>query len=86
MIYAFAATHIQGGDEGALDAIDGSKLEEYHICTVIGWEGVYFYQCRESGKTEVYPNIIEPVTNPGNKRWHLINYLENEVGSTTTTT
>lgn len=66
------ASSLTGGGEGALDAIDGSNVSDGDRAIVIS-DLVYFYVLdAASGIIESPPNVISPDTNPGNKRWILV--------------
>ncbi len=83
--YFYGATHLVGGDEGALDAIDGTNLQDEDAAICIGYDGVYFYRLEDgSGASESAPETIAPDTNAGTKRWIRVHTLENQ--NTTTTT
>jgi len=66
------ASSLTGGGEGALDAIDGSNVSDGDRAIVIA-DLVYLYVLdADSGLTESSPDVIEPDTNAGDKRWILI--------------
>jgi len=64
---------INGGTTGAMDAINGNKLNDGDSCTVKTSTAAYFYHLNAtSGAAESAPNIISPDSNPGTKRWLLL--------------
>ena len=64
---------LTGGGDGALDSVDGGALTDGDRALVITTSNVYFYILDDdSGATESSPNIIAPDTNPGDKRWLLL--------------
>ena len=67
----FAAIELIGGGIGALDAIDGTNLSDGDAATVQIDGIVYFYHLNLLGAAESSPNVIEPDTNAGSKRWVL---------------
>ena len=63
------ASSLIGGEEGALDAIDGSELSDGDRAVVIA-DRVYFYILNgDSYAPETPPYIISPDSNAGDKRW-----------------
>lgn len=69
----YAAAVLIGGGESALDAIDGSILNEGDLATVITSDGSYNYILdATSGLAESSPHVIAPDTNPSTKRWILV--------------
>ena len=70
------ATSLTGGGFGALDKIDGDNLqdEDVAIVTTPGVTGVvYHYTLKaDSGAAESSPDVIAPDSNPGTKRWILV--------------
>lgn len=73
--YVYAATSLTGGGSGALDAINGDLLSDGDSSIVFDHINliVYVYTLDEfSGLPESSPDIIAPDTNPGTKRWILI--------------
>lgn len=71
------ATGLLGGGDN-LDGIDGDSLTAGDGAIVILDAGsnvpwVYIYRLHESGDAESSPSIVSPDSNPGNKRWHLVN-------------
>ncbi len=65
-----------GGATGALDAIDGSILADGDGAVVITATDMYGYTLdAASGASEDSPNVIAPDTNPGTKRWILLNMV-----------
>lgn len=68
----FTAT--DGGVAGALDSVDGNLLTDLDAAVVVTATKVYFYSLDDnSGVGEAIPDIIAPDTNPGTKRWILLN-------------
>lgn len=66
----FAAISLTGGGTGALDAIDGTLLVDGDAAIVQTDTTVYFYHLdATSGAAESSPDVIEPDTNGGDKRW-----------------
>lgn len=70
----FAAMGLTGGITNRdLDSIDGAILEDGYTATVIKDSGVYWYHLNAtSGAAANSPFRIAPVTNAGDKRWHLV--------------
>lgn len=68
-----AAIALTGGGIGALDRRDGDILnDEDAALVIIPAGGVYMYTLdATSGAAESVPDVIEPDTNPGTKRWIL---------------
>lgn len=67
------AKSLVGGGFGALDAIDGADLVDDDGAVVITDILVYYYHLNAtSGEEESPPEIIAPDTNPGDKRWILV--------------
>jgi len=65
------ASSLIGGEEGALDAINGSELSDGDRAVVIA-DRVYFYILDGySGLAESSPDTIAPDLNAGDKRWIL---------------
>jgi len=63
-----------GGTAGALDALDGAALAagDFALTTDATLALFYFHKLNpSSGVAESSPNVIEPDTNAGNKRWEL---------------
>jgi hypothetical protein len=68
----YPASDLIGGGIGALDAIDGSDLNEGDRAIVITSDSVYFYTLNStSGASESSPDTISPDENAGDKRWIL---------------
>ncbi len=66
----YAAHALTGGGAGALDAIDGTLLQDEDAAIVISDGGPYFYVLdADSGAAESSPNVIAPDANAGDKRW-----------------
>lgn len=66
---------ITGGASNALDSIDGDTLADGYKAVVITDEYTYtYYLDATSGATEASPFIVAPDSNPGNKRWLLVNH------------
>lgn len=64
------ANSLIGGGIGALDAIDGSLLENGDSAVVITASAAHFYSLNAtSGAAESSPDIIAPDINAGDKRW-----------------
>lgn len=69
----YPATSFTGGGTGALDAIDGNDLAVGDVAIVSDNNVSYTYKLKSaSGKSESYPNIIIPDTNPGTKYWERV--------------
>lgn len=70
MLFHFTA--LTGGQDGALDGVDGTPLRDMDraFCIVGGAFSVYYLDA-DSGLTESSPSIISPDTNAGQKRWIL---------------
>ncbi len=67
-IYGFTA--LTGGGSGALDAIDGTALQNQDMAVgVVGGISYTYYLNSTSGVSESSPLVIVPDTNPGTKRW-----------------
>lgn len=69
------ATSLIGGGADALDAIDGDDLTDKDVGYVAIVGTALFYQYTlddDSGAAEDSPDVIAPDTNPGNKRWILL--------------
>jgi len=65
-----ARSSLIGGVSGSLDNIDGDLLEDKSLAMVGETPNIQFYYLdASSGETADSPYIIEPVTNPGTKRW-----------------
>jgi len=79
---------LTGGGTGALDSIDGNLLNDQDKALVATQSAFYFFSLDEtSGASENSPYIIAPDTNPGNKRWILIDgFGQREVGKTAIST
>ena len=69
--YAYWATSLTGGGDGALDNIEGSTLADGDIAiAALSTDKMYFYRLdATSGAAESSPGIIAPDSNPGTKRW-----------------
>lgn len=68
----YARTSLTGGVSGALDNLDGADLNDRDAAIVVSLDGFYFYLLDDnSGAAESTPDIIEPDTNAGDKRWLL---------------
>ena len=66
------ADHLTGGDEGALDAIDGAGLASAAGALVLNMTDAYFYSLDDDlAGSEASPTVISPDTNAGDKRWVL---------------
>lgn len=67
----YGASSLTGGLTGALDAINGSIINEGDLAAVlVNDDQAYFYILdADSGVAESSPRIISPDTNAGNKRW-----------------
>jgi len=70
----YGRTALTGGAVGALDAIDGAKLNDGDSAIVITSGGLFYpYRLNAtSGAAESSPNVISPDANAGTKRWILI--------------
>ena len=78
----YPATALTGGGSGALDAIDGNDLNDQDGALAITAGGSYVYILdADSGATESVPQVIEPDTNPGTKRWILTATYSGQSGS-----
>lgn len=66
-------SNLTGGvDSTYLDYMDGDSLTDKDRAFVINSGYVYVYELDEdSAAVASFPNIIAPVTNPGDKRWIL---------------
>ena len=66
----YSARVLTGGGEGALDAIDGAKLNDGDAAWVVAENHVYTYILdADSGAAEASPGVICPDSNAGDKRW-----------------
>jgi len=66
------------GGADALDGIDGDTLSGGDMALVITSLNVYTYYLDDSNVSdEDSPDIIKPDTNPGNKRWILVDFTIN---------
>lgn len=75
-VKTYRRTALAGGGTGAMDAIDGSLLNDNDICVVMDTSGkCYIYRLSaSSGASETYPtkpDVISPDANAGTKRWIL---------------
>jgi len=69
-MYGFIA--LTGGGQGALDAIDGTDLDDQDLATgVVDGKALQYWLDIDSGLAEDPPNVIAPDTNAGDKRWIL---------------
>lgn len=68
-----ALSALTGGASGALDAIDGNDLAGGDAAIVVLATGVYHYKLDGSSSlSENSPYVIVPDSNPGTKRWILV--------------
>lgn len=71
-VIAYKKTSITGGTINSLDGIDGAALKVDDFGFVFAAdEAQYDYEVRESGATPDGLNIVIPVMNPGDMRWHI---------------
>ena len=58
-----------------LKAVDGNDLNDGDLCYLCDSASTFsIYQLdADSGEAESSPEILEPTTNPGSKRWKLLN-------------
>lgn len=69
--YSFRA--LTGGGAGALDAINGTNLSNTDLAIGFVTDTLYVYWLDDdSGAAESSPDVIQPDSNGGNKRWILI--------------
>ncbi len=69
---AYKKTSITGGTVNSLDGIDGATLNVGDFGFVFAADDAqYDYEVRESGATPDGLNIVIPVINPGDMRWHI---------------
>ena len=69
-VYSRGATSLTGGATGALDAYDGTDLQDLDRATVVTATTKYEYVLDvDSAASESSPEVIAPDTNAGNKRW-----------------
>jgi hypothetical protein len=69
----YSATSLTGGGAGALDAIDGTDLQNLDFAAVFTIDTFYFYVLDvDAGGAESSPAKIAPDANAGNKRWILL--------------
>jgi len=68
MLFHFSA--LTGGQAGSMDQIDGGSLRDMDraFCIVGGVFSVYYLDA-DSGADESEPDVIQPDTNYGDKRW-----------------
>jgi len=67
---------LTGGTDGALDDIDGDILQNNDVAIVVTSTTAYIYHLNStSGAAESSPAVIAPDTNPGNKRWELVEII-----------
>lgn len=72
------ADALTGGAAGALDALDGADLADGDAAIVVTSTGTYIHRLdASSGASESSPSVIAPDTNPGTKRWLLLEYFQN---------
>jgi hypothetical protein len=72
----YSATSLTGGGAGALDAIDGTDLQNLDFAAVFTIDTFYYYVLDvDAGGAESSPVKITPDANAGNKRWILIAIL-----------
>jgi hypothetical protein len=67
----YGATALTGGGTGAVDKINGSKLNDGDMCIVYQSSGLnyVFVLDADSAAAESSPTIISPDRNAGDKRW-----------------
>jgi hypothetical protein len=71
--YIYGAIALTGGGVGALDALDGSDLQDLDAALVFTGSTVYQYSLDvNNGNAESSPEIIAPDANAGDKRWVLV--------------
>jgi len=69
----YPATGLADSIVGDLNTIDGTDLLDKDGSLVITNEYSYLYTLVEtSGSDENVPDVIKPLTNAGDKRWHLV--------------
>ncbi len=75
-IRIYGATALTGGGTGALDKINGGRLNDQDRVIVILNTGMWysFYLDATSALSESSPDIIRPDSNAGNKRWILLSW------------
>ena len=72
IVGAIGATSLTGGGTGALDAYDGSTLNDLDVAIVTTGGLAYFYVFdADSAAAESSPGIISPDSNAGDGRWIL---------------
>jgi hypothetical protein len=72
-LWRYTATSLTGGGTAALDKINGDNLQEGDSALVTTSTGHYvYYLDADSNLTEDSPYVISPDTNPGTKRWVLV--------------
>lgn len=73
----YGATTLIGGTTGAVDKIDGSRLNDGDVCIAYISSSVnyVFLLDADSAQSESSPTIISPDTNPGDKRWVQIGFF-----------
>jgi len=70
----YACTALIGGASGALDSIDGDLLSDLDAAMVTTGDKTYHYTLdADNAGSDDGLNIIAPDTNPGDKRWVLVN-------------
>lgn len=65
------ASSLTGGGEGALDAIDGSNVSDGDRAIVIADKAYFYVLDADSAAAESSPDVIQPDSNAGDKRWIL---------------
>ena len=73
--YFVWANTLTGGGDGALDSFDGDTLTNGDPSVTVDATAmrVFFHRLNAtSGEDHNPPKVVEPATNPGDKRWELI--------------
>lgn len=73
----YGATALTGGGTGAVDKINGSKLNEGDMCIVYQSSAVnyVFVLDADSAAAESSPDVIKPDRNAGDKRWLQVGFF-----------
>ncbi len=83
--YIYGAIAVTGGGTGALDAIDGNNVSDLDSAIVFAGTDIYIYQLDgDSGAAESAPEVVAPDSNPGDKRWILLDKRALDVSVDTT--
>lgn len=80
--YFYPYKELTGGNDGALDSLDGALTKEGDGAITIGNNGFYVHRLESSNAAESSPSVIIPDANNTGKRW-VLKYASNNLSDET---